>query len=485
MPYAIHYRNYTIAIAYVRKAYYFRSQVKKQVVFHNDTVLAEEIQSCLNDPTDLNPCKNLKIVLMKSNATRIFVIRTILFVLLSLYFLTVFGQPDYSFKKATLISGTALQTGAKYKFSNVKAGVDAIVTIKAQVGGITLTNIDNNTTGFDEAFQPFINVTKNANGYVEFQLDFVNTGTMIPQVQNIIPVTSIDLGGNTYDDGVLNEKDQVEFFPGNYDFTMTGTKLQLVNSAGWLVIKNASGASYPGIDTVAKDAMATVVDKNISSLLLRIGGINTSPTQSEERQRSVYFKSFDYGRPIQLPNRTMLSLSGMKKQNDVELKGVLSASHTYNKMIIERSTSLTAFSYIGEMDISGKASSTFAFTYLDTKAENGVNYYRIRLINTTGNIQETTNTLMVKMDNDNHNSLAVVNNIIQGGNAVLTIRNPETEDADLQISDMSGHMISNIKTKLYSGLNSINLSGFNINKGYFAIVVRTKNNIAKQKIIVQ
>jgi hypothetical protein len=97
---------------------------------------------------------------------------------------------------------------------------------------------------------------------------------------------------------------------------------------------------------------------------------------------SVIFQTTIQAQTGRLPNRTTLSFSGAKKQSGVELKGMLSSSHSYNKMIIERTTSVSSFSYIGEMDISGSASSTFPFTFLDTQPESGVNYYRIRLVNT-------------------------------------------------------------------------------------------------------
>lgn len=114
------------------------------------------------------------------------------------------AQPDYTFKNPSLISGTALQNGAKYKFPSVKTGVDAIVTVKSQTGGITLTDIDNNSTGFDEAFQPYINVGKNSSGYVEFQIDFVNSANNNQTVmQPTVPVSCIDVDGATYNDGVL------------------------------------------------------------------------------------------------------------------------------------------------------------------------------------------------------------------------------------------------------------------------------------------
>lgn len=415
---------------------------------------------------------------------RLLVRMTLLFLYVVLFQTTAKAQADYTFKNAVLTSGTALQNGAKYKFSNVKSGVDAIITVKAQTGGITLTDIDNKSTGFDEAFQPFINVAKNSSGYVEFQVDFVTAGTGESKVQNYIPVSCINVDGDTYNDGVLYEQAQVQFFPGYYDYSITGSKLEVTLPGGWVAIKNTSGLRYSGIDTTAKEGMATVVNKNISGFLLRIGGINTSPTNSAIRNRSIYFKSFTYGHLNTLPNRTMLSLSGAKKQNAVELKGLLSSSHSYNKMIIERAAFPGVFGYIGEMNISGTATSAFAFTYLDTRPENGVNYYRIRLLNISTNIQEISNTLMVKMDN-NQKDLEVINTLVQGNNPVLNIRSLEDKDADFQVSDMSGRIINNTKARLNNGFNNINLAGVNTARGYFVLVVRTNNNTISQRILVQ
>lgn len=415
---------------------------------------------------------------------RLVVRMTLLTVYAVIFQTTIKAQPDYSFKNAVKVSGSALQTGTKYKFSNVKSGVDAMITIKAQTGGITLTDIDNNSTGFDEAFQPFINVASNSNGYVEFQVDFLIAGTSTAMSQNYVPVTCIDVDGLTYYNGVCYEQDQVQFFPGYVDFSMTGGNLAVTQPTGWAVIKNTSGFSYSGIDTTAKDVMATVMNRNISSFLIRLGAMNNSPTNSDIRYRSVYFKTFNYGHPTPLPNRTMLSLSGARKHNDVELKGLLSSSHSYNKMIIERTNSASSFSYIGEMNISGTATSTFPFTFLDTHPENGVNYYRIRLVGTNTNIQEISNTLMVKMDN-NQKDLEVINTVVQGSNPVLSIKSQDDKEVDLQIADMSGRTINNTKTKLNSGFNNINLSGLNSAKGYFLLVVRTKNTTISQKLMIQ
>ena len=186
-----------------------------------------------------------------------------------------------------------------------------------------------------------------------------------------------------------------------------------------------------------------------------------------------------------MPNRTTLSISGAKKQNGVEIKGILSSSHSYDKIIFERTSSPGSFSYIGEMDISGTATSTFPFTFLDTKPDNGVNYYRIRLVNSNTYIQEISNTLMVKAVIDQQD-LEVVNTLLPGGSPVISIRSLEDKEADLQLVDMlSGRIVHTTKTRLNNGFNNINLHGFNNGKGYFMLLVRTENNSISRKIMIQ
>lgn len=62
---------------------------------------------------------------------KLFSIRILMLFSISIFLLQSFAvaQSKYQFKGATLISGTALNIGAVYKFSSVTAGVDATVTI--------------------------------------------------------------------------------------------------------------------------------------------------------------------------------------------------------------------------------------------------------------------------------------------------------------------------------------------------------------------
>ena len=403
-----------------------------------------------------------------------------------LLFFTGFSQPEYSFKAPVLTSGTDLQAGAVYKFTDVKPSVNANVTILSITGGVTLTSIDENWTGFDDAFQPFINVPANSNGYVEFKIDFVNKVSGNPINQANVPVTCIDVDGVKYGDGTLYEQDQVQFINGTYDFGMTGLNLQVLNPPGWITIKNTSGTSYSGIDTAQKDVMATVTNLNISSLKIRIGALNTSPTKGEVRYRSVYFKRFTYSNSILLPNRTTVSFSGAAKNNGVELKGALSASHTYDRLIIERSTDGANMFPIGEIQLTGTNSSEYPFTYFDNTATGAVYYYRLRLVNSTQRIYELSNTIMIKLNaTAADRDMKIVNTMINSNNPVLTIQSNATERAGVQITDMSGKLVFKNDIQVNSGTNSISLLNFTPGRGYFVMILTTKQKATSQKIFIQ
>ena len=396
-----------------------------------------------------------------------------------------FSQPDYTFKNAVLVSGNSLAVNAVYKFANVKSGVDARVTIKGMTGGITLTSIDDNSTGFDEAFQPLINVATKSNGYVEFRVDFVTAGTTTLKTQTTVPVTCIGVEGTAYHDGVLNEQDQVQYFPGYYNYTLNGTSLKITNPSGWVVTRNSSGLTDGRIDTTAKGLMSTVVNKNISGFLIRIGAVNTSAINSGIRNSSVYFREFKYPSPELLPNRTLIQFSGSEKQNTVELKGVLSASHSYNKIVIERGNSSSSFLPIAELPLDSYVNSgEYPFTYLDRDVNGGVYYYRIHLLNSVTLVQEISNTLVVKM-NESEKDLRVCNTILQSGNPVLTVNSASAAQVTVQATDLSGHIMYNNNAQLNAGTNDISMPGVSAAKGYIVIVIRDKNKTTTKKAFVQ
>ena len=63
--------------------------------------------------------------------------------------------PEFIFINPVLENGDHLQDGAKYRFSNAAAGIDANVEIKKRsAANVVVNNIDLTNIEYDNAFQP-------------------------------------------------------------------------------------------------------------------------------------------------------------------------------------------------------------------------------------------------------------------------------------------------------------------------------------------
>jgi len=229
---------------------------------------------------------------MKTNGTHILLIRVILFILITLYSLIVFGQPDYDFRNPTLISGTDKQVNAVYRYNNVKSGVNANVTITALTNGITVNNIDSGS-GFGEALQPVIDVPGRTSGYLEMKIDFLNTATGEPMQQSEVSLTPLDVDGESYSGNGIYEYDMIKLNNGYADFDMTDGELFMDFPEGWVTGTNMVAINCPGIDTTAKQVMFSVVNESVTSVIIRVGADNHT-FSNKQRLRSIYFKKFSY-----------------------------------------------------------------------------------------------------------------------------------------------------------------------------------------------
>ncbi len=210
------------------------------------------------------------------------------------------GQPVtvLDFASPTLVSGTALQPGAVYRFSTVTPGIDALVTILGTVSGGGLATIDNDA-GLTSYFQPELTVS--GAGAVDFRFDFVNAGTSVP-IQLNYSASSIDVDGNNN-----NIREYVEFET-TLDFYFLDTPTQLdVNASGpsagdRIRFESRTTAVAPGIDPTALANIVATVHTNSSSFDFRIGTLGTG---SQTRLTSLGFNCPSLSTPIVVENPSM------------------------------------------------------------------------------------------------------------------------------------------------------------------------------------
>lgn len=415
---------------------------------------------------------------MKSNGTRIILIVFFVYILLVMFSFSSYAQPDYDFTNGSLISGTDRQAGAEYRYTNVKPGVDAIVTITSISAGVKVTDMDAGS-GYPEALQPTLDIDSATNGYLEMRFDFVKAGTFLPMVQLEIPVTCIDVDGYA---GSVHEFDQITWGASAYmDYDMIGTELSINSSPGWMSCVNIGGIDYPGRDTSARQVMFTVVNSNLSTIFIRVGANNINTSSVATRLRSVYFKKFRYSNSF-LAQPALLAFRGAEKNEKVELNWDLITDHHLVKVVVEKSTTGN-YKPISEFWINDVANQ-LSFRYADNELLSGNTYYRLKMISANGNVQYS-NILAFRAGNNTSQSFKVYPSLVNS-TATVSMRSDKTGTAVFNLVDISGRVVFQQKIIMQEGSNNVVINGLDkITTGNYIAIVRNGNDVVQQKIIKQ
>ncbi len=412
---------------------------------------------------------------MKANGTRIILVVFFVYVLLVMFSFSSYAQPDYDFTSGSLISGTDRQTGAQYRYKDVKPGVDAIVTITHISAGVTVTDFDAGS-GYPEALQPTLDIDPSTNGYLEMKFDFVNGSTFVLMNQLEIPVTCIDVDGIA---GSVYEFDQITWASSAFmDYDMIGLELSINSSPGWMSCKNIGGIDYPGRDTAAKQVMFTVVNANQSSIFIRVGADNINTTKVATRLRSIYFKKFFFSNSF-LAQPALLAFRGTEKNKKVELSWDLITEHHLVKIIIEKNVSGN-YKSIGEVWVND-AATQLGFRYTDKELISVNTYYRLKMIAANGFVQYS-NVLMFRGNNPTQSSFKVFPSIINS-NATVSVHSDKSGNAQFNLVDISGRLVYQQNLTIQEGTNNIVLTGFDkLSTGNYVAIVRNGTEIGQQKV---
>lgn len=425
---------------------------------------------------------------MRTNGPKNEYSRSLYFILFVLLFLiSKFGiaQPDYVFRNPTLLTGSSTdkKVGAKYRFDNVKTGTDAFVTITDMTGGVKLTALDGGS-GYDEAFQPSIDIPALGSGYVEFLFEFVKHGTSTAQTQIEVPITPIDVDGIPLQ---VSEFDMIEQKNGYTQYNMLGIELafSLVNNVlggVWAQGTNIAGIDYPGVDTSARQVMYTVTNANISSFTIRNGGTNLS-LSTKNRLRSVYFKKFTYNNAVILAKSSLSDFAGIKKDKKVELSWNLETGTAVKSVVVEKSgNTANDFTAIGEVWITTE-SNTSHYAFNDNNASGSVAYYRLKIVSANGQVSYS-NVLAFRL-NETKQQFKMYPSVIND-NATVNLNAAKAEQTTVQVVDLSGRTVFSKNISLQQGDNNIAINGLsNLHNGTYVAWIKAGDAIYSQKLMIQ
>ena len=380
----------------------------------------------------------------------------------------------YYFANPTLVSGTALKKGAIYRFTKVKPTTDALVHIDTLTGGMTLgTPLDQTTTGYDSAFQPTLVVPALSNGYVQFTITFVATGTSTPQAQTNIAATALDIDGLIVGADSLFEFDLVDMGAGSYvNYNTLGGQLTITQSGTAFQGQTHTATNYPGIDTTATAVMFTVISSSMTTMTYRTGVINKINEVPPSRVASLYFKPFVYPNSnIPLPVAPLASFSGNLEGTGVQLDWLLTQGSQVDTIWICRSSDGKTFTDIGAVDGA-------VLSYRDNTSS-GMAFYRLKLHQATG---ETSYSDVVAVT-ARSGAFSVTPNPIQG-DAVVEITAENAGHAVFLLVDTRGQVVMRRDLALQKGAQVLHVNGLDrLSSGMYLAVLKTADGVFRQKVV--
>jgi len=181
-----------------------------------------------------------------------------------------------SFVGGQLSSGTNLQPGAIYDYSNVGPGTNAQIEVLSFNNGASLSAIDNDGL-LTNNLNPQLVPNPNGGGSVRLRVSFTNAATGAPAPVSVA-ATQIDVDG---DSGNLREF--VEFETSFSQFTVDATTELVTNASGPSApdlqrFESTTTATAPGIDPTAEENIVRAIYTNTTSFDFAIGTLGNGTT---------------------------------------------------------------------------------------------------------------------------------------------------------------------------------------------------------------
>lgn len=399
------------------------------------------------------------------------------------------------FKNSSRISGSNGANGTVYRFPLINGTHDALVKIAGRShSDVRLNNIDQSSSGYNNAFQPQVEYTGSTNNiswWMEFEITFVTANTQTLQTIPGFKATSIDIDG---DNSTLNE--WVSFYSLNA-YTLENNSAVTVtnvndNLAGNIMTagKRFDGSKNlytAGVDTTETSVMTTVSYNTTNIIKLRVGGTKTANSSMTNRMYSIWFKNFTYLAPITLPIK-LSAFNAVLNNNSkrIDLSWTTEYEKNVSHFIIERSTDGVNYSDAGIVFAYGTTSDSKHYSMHDniTGLQATVIYYRLRSVDIDGK-NELSNIRVIRIGKGTENSVSILTypNPVTSDLRITVPANWQNKRAVYEIFHTNGQVVKRVETGSSSQTESINIS--NLAPGFYIVKVSCNNETAQQRIVKQ
>ena len=386
------------------------------------------------------------------------------------------------FNNPQLQSGTDLQAGAKYLFSGVITGVDAVVVIDSLINGAEVTKLDDNSngTGYKDAFQPAI---KSGNvigqSYAVFSINFYNSATTTPVLLKNVNATALDLDGNS----TLKEFARINIGAGATMAYMSATADISVSQLlpGNFLGQNILGIERPGIDTLSYNNMYTASNSNISSFSVKYGTTTTVPTGTA-RQFSLFMKGFNY------PGNTLpvklASFTATLNNNKADLKWTTATEINVSHFAVEKSTDGINFTEAGVVFAYGNTTNKTNYSFSDNLSTDqaSIIYYRLRSVDIDAKSEYSdTRVIRISKQSDSKISILTYPNPVTSELRITIPASWQNKKVVYELFNANGQIAKRAQATASSQTETLKVS--NLATGLYIVRVTFDGQVAQQKII--
>jgi hypothetical protein len=378
---------------------------------------------------------------------------------------TAASAQNISFTNYKLIGGNAGQKGATYRFSAVtqdvfgKPASDCIVKIESITPGVTLKQINQNTTGNISSFQPEVEY-QNINGpsWIEFSFSFVTHNNAQYNNAFTLPVITTSVSGlNNY--GAAHEFAECNLGADSkvvYDSEITN--LMISATGNGFRAENKWGAEKEAKSQMNNSEKLSIVNKNISVIKIKIGINRNNNNWNGTSKYMIELK--DAGPDMNkayMP--AIVGFQARMQQDQVELAWSSPSQDDLQDISVEKSLDGEIFREVGRFTkIDMEKDGLYQFTDdAKTSTTMGAAFYRLRTRDMKGNFEYSSVKMVTLKKKDNFIKTEISINPETGVSVLLTPLGWQQKEIFVEIFNAEGELVKKISEKKVGAQMDLNM----------------------------